>query len=110
MDELDRIDRSIDIDAPAERVWALISQPGWWINDGTIDPDQAVDRESDDVVVVHHDEHGDFRIRTVELDQPRYAAFRWLATTARGHAGRVPHRGPRRAASCSMWARVASRA
>jgi uncharacterized protein YndB with AHSA1/START domain len=81
VDELDRIDRSIDIDAPAERVWGLISQPGWWINSGTIDPDQAIERDEndDDVVVVHHEEHGDFRIRTVELDQPRYAAFRWLS-------------------------------
>ena len=78
VDELDRIDRSIDIDAPAERVWALISQPGWWILSETVDPDQEVVRESDDVVMVHHPEHGDFRVRTVELTEPAYAAFRWL--------------------------------
>lgn len=84
VDELDRIDRSIDIDAPAERVWALISQPGWWVNSGTINPDPVVEREDDDVVVVNHPEHGDFRIRTVELAEPRYAAFRWLADDAAG--------------------------
>ena len=78
VDELDRIDRSIDIDAPAERVWALISQPGWWINSGTIHPDPDVERVDDHVVVVHDPEHGDFRIRTVELTEPTYAAFRWL--------------------------------
>lgn len=78
IDELDRIDRSIDIDAPAERVWALISQPGWWILSEEIDPDQKVVRESDDVVMVHHPVHGDFRVRTIELDEPTYAAFRWL--------------------------------
>ncbi|MGA8987466.1 ATPase [Aeromicrobium sp.] len=85
VDELDRIDRSIDIDATADRVWSLISQPGWWINDGTINPDQVVERDTGDdsgddtVVVVRHEKHGEFRVRTIELDQPRYAAFRWLA-------------------------------
>ena len=30
--------------------------------------------------MVRHEKHGEFRVRTIELDQPRYAAFRWLAT------------------------------
>ena len=38
LDPLDRIDRSIDIDAPAARVWSLVSRPWWWINEGTVDP------------------------------------------------------------------------
>jgi hypothetical protein len=28
--------------------------------------------------VVHDEKHGVFRIRTVQLDRPHYAAFRWL--------------------------------
>ncbi len=78
MDELDRIDRQIDIDASAERVWSLISRPGWWINTGRITPDQPVERR-DGLDVVHHPDYGDFRIQTVDVDPPRYAAFRWLS-------------------------------
>ena len=37
--ELDRIERSIDIDASAEKVWSLIARPGWWINEEEVDPD-----------------------------------------------------------------------
>lgn len=31
----DAIEDTIEIDAPAEQVWPLISEPGWWINDGS---------------------------------------------------------------------------
>ena len=72
----DRIARAISIDASAERVWELIRRPGWWINDGTVE-DRGFD-ESSDVNVVTHPVHGTFRIKTVALDAPRYAAFRWL--------------------------------
>ena len=64
--ELDRIERSIDIDAPAETVWALVQRPGWWIND--------------DVVV--HPKHGEFRLRTLESDEPRYIAYHWVDNVA----------------------------
>jgi uncharacterized protein YndB with AHSA1/START domain len=76
-DVVDRIERRIDIAAPAQRVWDLVSTPGWYINDGTI-VDHRIDRTGD-IDVVHDPVHGPFRIRTVELDPPRYAAFRWLA-------------------------------
>jgi uncharacterized protein YndB with AHSA1/START domain len=75
----DSIERSIDIDAPAATVWALISRPGWWINDGEI-TELAVERKGD-LDVVTHPEHGTFPIRTEKLDEPRYAAFRWFSAT-----------------------------
>ncbi|GHF46366.1 SRPBCC domain-containing protein [Streptomyces griseosporeus] len=80
--ELDRIARQIDIDAPAERVWELVARPGWYINDGTVDAEPDL-RYEDDVAVVRHPEMGEFRFRTVELDKPRYAAFRWIGTPSR---------------------------
>ncbi len=83
--ELDRIDRQIDIDAPAERVWELIVRPGWYINDGEIEPEPDL-RQEGDVTVVRHPSHGEFRFRTVELDKPRYAAFRWIGTPFRDDA------------------------
>ncbi|MDT0401186.1 SRPBCC family protein [Streptomyces edwardsiae] len=80
--ELDRIARQIDIDAPAERVWELIARPGWYINDGAVDAEPDL-RHEDDVTVVRHPSLGEFRFRTVELDKPRYAAFRWIGTPYR---------------------------
>lgn len=84
--ELDSITRQIEIDAPAETVWALIVRPGWYVNEGTIDNPQDLRYETDDagceVAVLNHPTWGEFRFQTVELDQPRYAAFRWLSRVA----------------------------
>ncbi|MDG4834499.1 SRPBCC domain-containing protein [Solwaraspora sp. WMMD1047] len=76
-DELDRIERDIDIDAPASRVWELITRPGWFINDGAIF-EQEVERRADDLHIVRDPVYGDFPIRTERLDPPRYAAYRCL--------------------------------
>ncbi len=74
---VDRIEREIQIEAGAERVWRLIARPGWWINEGEVtDLPTEVNGE---VSTVRHPTYGDFRIRTVELDEPRYAAYRWLS-------------------------------
>lgn len=83
--ELDRIARQIDIDAPAERVWELVARPGWYINDGEVDPEPDL-RHEGDVTVVRHPSLGEFRFLTVELDKPRYAAFRWIGTPYRDDA------------------------
>ena len=45
--ELDRIERSIDIDASAEKVWSLITRPGWWINEDDVDPDPEMRPEGE---------------------------------------------------------------
>ncbi len=71
----DRIERSIDIDATAERVWELVSRPGWWINEGTVVDNTVEDRG--DHVLVRHASYGEFRLQVVQLDPPSYAAFRW---------------------------------
>ncbi|PTR22469.1 uncharacterized protein YndB with AHSA1/START domain [Rhodococcus sp. OK519] len=76
MDVLDRIERKIEIDAPATRVWKLISEPGWYINDERI-VEHRIERRGE-LDVVHDPAHGEFAFATVELDEPRYAAFRWL--------------------------------
>lgn len=76
MDVLDRIERMIEIDAPASRVWKLISEPGWYINDERI-VEHRIERRGE-LDVVHDPAHGEFAFVTVQLDEPRYAAFRWL--------------------------------
>ncbi|GGC56220.1 SRPBCC domain-containing protein [Hoyosella rhizosphaerae] len=79
--DLDRIERHITINASAERVWDLISIPGWFINDGTI-IDHTIETRGE-VHIVHDPVHGKFKLTTVELDKPRYAAFRWHTDTTR---------------------------
>jgi uncharacterized protein YndB with AHSA1/START domain len=85
--ELDSISRQIDIRASAEKVWSLITRPGWYVNDGTVldDQDTRVETADDgtEIAVVTHPTMGEFRFRTVELNEPRYAAFRWLGTPYR---------------------------
>lgn len=72
----DSIDRRISIAATAEKVFHLVSRPGWWINDGTIS-DNRIETEGD-VSTVTHEKYGSFRIRTVEKRRPNYVSFRWL--------------------------------
>ena len=72
----DAIERTIDIDAPAERVWTLVSEPGWWIGEGAIRPHEIEHRDGVDFVI--DEDHGTFPIITQKLDPPHYAAFRWL--------------------------------
>ena len=76
-DDRDRIERKIEINVDVDRAWDLVSEPGWWINDGTI-REHRIERDGD-VSTVHDPEHGAFRIQTVQFDRPRYAAFRWLS-------------------------------
>ena len=72
----DSIERSIDISADAERVFALVSRPGWWINEGAVV--ENIVETVGDVSTVTHAKYGEFRIRTVESRPPRYVSFRWL--------------------------------
>ncbi|MDY6809275.1 MAG: SRPBCC domain-containing protein [Actinomycetota bacterium] len=73
--DFDRIEREITIDAPPERVWSLISEPGWYINDDRIVEHQL--RSEGDLTYVTDAQYGTFAFRTVSLDEPHYAAFRW---------------------------------
>ena len=96
IDPLDRIDRSIEIDAPAERVWDLVTRPGWWINEGAVDPEPDVRVEGTPTVLTHP-KYGEFRLETVESRPPSYIAYRWLEPRHGRcrHAGGVPDRAAR---------------
>src|SRR4249919_1813509 len=63
IDPLDRIDRSIEIDAPAERVWDLVTRPGWWINEGAVDPEPDVHVDGS-LTVLTHPKYGEFQLET----------------------------------------------
>ena len=68
--------RSIRIDAEAQTVWGIVSEPGWFINDGEWTEHEIT--TVGDVSRVVDPVHGEFSIRTVELDPPRRAVFCWL--------------------------------
>jgi uncharacterized protein YndB with AHSA1/START domain len=79
----DAIERDIFIAAPAEKVWELVSVPGWWINDGTIDLN-TVERLADDRAVVRHPDAGGLDVERLEAERPRTVTFRWLVSGAEG--------------------------
>lgn len=70
----DRIEREILIDAAVDRVWQLVSTPGWWIGDEAASATE-VSREGD-LVVVDHPRHGRFWVRSVAVDAPHRVSFR----------------------------------
>jgi uncharacterized protein YndB with AHSA1/START domain len=73
----DTIERSINIAAPVERVWDLVTEPGWWVpSDAPVD----ADRTPGEVVVRESEKWGRFPVEIVELRPMSYAAFRWSST------------------------------
>src|ERR1700759_1364167 len=83
-DPLDRIERSIEIDASAERVWDLVARPGWWISEGAVDPAPDLRLEGETTVLTHP-VYGEFRLETVESRPMSYVAYRWLDVGVQGH-------------------------
>ena len=75
---LDRVERSMAIDASAEEVWELVCRPGWWINDGDIEPD-SLPAATSGVQIVNHPQQGSFEVHTLRADPPRYLSYRWLS-------------------------------
>ncbi|MFH9011748.1 SRPBCC domain-containing protein [Streptomyces sp. NPDC017943] len=73
----DRIERETLIEAPLERVWSLVAQPGFWVADKESLPG-TVAREGD-VLLVRNSEHGDFPVRVEKIDPPAYLAYRWTS-------------------------------
>jgi uncharacterized protein YndB with AHSA1/START domain len=84
---MDKIEREIHIKAGIDRVWDLVSQPGWWVGNGADDGATFVDEG--EYHVVTHPKHGRFPVK-VETARPRsYLAYRW----ASAFAGEEPTEG-----------------
>lgn len=83
----DRIERETLIEAPVERVWSLVAEPGFWAADaGSLTG--VVAREGE-VVVAKHAEYGEFPVLVEKVDPPTYLAYRW----ASAFAGQAPDGG-----------------
>ncbi|GHE24707.1 SRPBCC domain-containing protein [Kitasatospora indigofera] len=71
------IERETLIEAPLERVWSLVAQPGFWVADeaslaGTV----AKEGES---MVAKNAEYGSFPVRVEKVQPPTYVAYRWAS-------------------------------
>jgi uncharacterized protein YndB with AHSA1/START domain len=80
----DRIERSVQISAPLDRVWRLVSEPGWWVTESTTGTPTksaapAAEWTPGTVVEVPTESGRAFPILVVALDEPRFAAFRWAS-------------------------------
>ncbi|TMR88575.1 SRPBCC domain-containing protein [Nonomuraea basaltis] len=73
----DRIERETLIAAPVERVWSLVTEPGFWVADqASLSGTTAREGES---TVAKNAEYGDFPVRVEKVEPPTYVAYRWAS-------------------------------
>ncbi|MGH6654651.1 MAG: SRPBCC domain-containing protein [Actinocrinis sp.] len=72
----DRIEQEITIEAPLERVWDLVTTPGWWV---PADVEQRADRTPGHQTVRQSEKYGRYLVEVVSMDPRTYAAFRWAS-------------------------------
>lgn len=76
MDVQDKVEREITINAPIERVWELVSEPGWWISDDAGDRSGQRRWREGDLEIIEDARYGRFPVLTVASEPPRYVSFR----------------------------------
>lgn len=72
----DRIERAISISAPLDRVWDLVTQPGWWVPS---DIDGPHNRTPGHQTVRQSERWGRFPVEVIEIRPQTYAASRWAS-------------------------------
>ena len=73
----DRIEQSIEIHAPLDRVWELVSEPGWWVPSDVARP--APELAPGQQVVRESEKWGRFPVEVIRVEPRTYAAFRWAS-------------------------------
>jgi uncharacterized protein YndB with AHSA1/START domain len=75
----DQIERETLIKAPAERVWAVLTEPaeidGWFSPGGP----SEVDLRPGGIMTLNHGQYGAFPMLIVTVDPPRHFAYRWAS-------------------------------
>ena len=74
--DFDRVETDVVVDATVEKAWALVSEPGWWVNDGPLG-DHDVTRGDDGVYRVNDPEAGQWLIEKADEDPMDVVAYRW---------------------------------
>ena len=72
----DVIEHEISINAGLERVWNLVTEPGWWV---PTDTGPVRDRTPGTTTVRVSEKYGPFPVAVVEMKPRTYAAFRWAS-------------------------------
>ena len=73
----DRIERETLIAAPLERVWSLVTRPGFWVaEEADLAGTEAREGES---MVAANAQYGDFPVRVERVEPPTYVAYRWAS-------------------------------
>ncbi|MEV0991126.1 SRPBCC domain-containing protein [Streptomyces sp. NPDC049949] len=73
----DRIERETLIDAPVDRVWPLVAEPGFWVADPA-SASGTLAREGESLVA-RNAEYGDFPVRVEKVEPQTYLAYRWAS-------------------------------
>lgn len=71
---VDRIERETLIEAAPERVWQLVTEPGWWV--ASSPSGTAVEGET---TWCKNDTYGDFPVRVETVTPQSYVAYRWAS-------------------------------
>ncbi len=82
---VDRIEHRITIRATLDRVWGLVTRPGWWLPGSAAEPARGAGR----VVVAWGRESRPWVIDIVRIEPQGYASFRW----AGAFGGAAPAQG-----------------
>jgi uncharacterized protein YndB with AHSA1/START domain len=71
---VDRIERETLIEASPERVWQLVTEPGWWV--ASSPSGTAVEGET---TVCKNEQYGDFPVRVETVTPRTYVSYRWAS-------------------------------
>ncbi|MFC7581447.1 toxin [Schaalia naturae] len=74
--DYDTIEADVIIHADLEDVWSLVSEPGWWINDGPLG-DHETDRGDDGLFRVTDPQAGTWLVAREDEDPMDVVSYRW---------------------------------
>ena len=75
-EDFDRVEVDCGIATSVEDVWAVVSEPGWWVNDGPVD-DHEVTLDDEGIYHVTDPEAGEWLVEKADEDPMDVVAFRW---------------------------------
>ncbi|WP_329792688.1 SRPBCC domain-containing protein [Lentzea sp. DG1S-22] len=71
---VDRIERETLIEAPLERVWRLVTEPGFWV--ASEPSGAAVEGET---TLCRNERYGDYPVRVETVTPRTYVSYRWAS-------------------------------